>query len=134
MCLMQVVGAQYTGQQVLEQVLDLWCVLTICWPPTQHRVLTRVFKVHHSSSCRCCSSCCCTTCAGDVWHVSVQGLPGSGVCYALRVSGEGGWSTGYRWDSSRLLLDPRAPLVAGRSSWGKREALEDFQQTVSEGG
>jgi hypothetical protein len=68
--------------------------------------------------------------AGDVWHVAVQGLPGSGVCYALRVHGDGGWDTGYRWDASRLLLDPRAPLVAGRSSWGKREELEDFQQNV----
>lgn len=70
-------------------------------------------------------------CAGDVWHVAVQGLPGSGVCYTLRVSGHGGWDTGYRWDKSRLLLDPRAPLVAGRSTWGNREDLEHFEQNVS---
>jgi hypothetical protein len=71
---------------------------------------------------------CC--CAGDVWHVAVQGLPGSGVCYAVRVSGNGGWDTGYRWDKSRLLLDPRAPLVAGRKAWGKRDDFEEFQQEV----
>jgi isoamylase len=70
--------------------------------------------------------------AGDVWHVAVQGLPGSGVCYAVRVSGNGGWDTGYRWDKSRLLLDPRAPLVAGRKAWGKRDDFEEFQTNVSE--
>jgi hypothetical protein len=68
--------------------------------------------------------------AGDVWHVAVQGLPGNGVCYAVRVSGKGGWDTGYRWDKSRLLLDPRAPLVAGRKAWGKRDDFEEFQADV----
>eukprot|EP00879_Flechtneria_rotunda_P016955 GHRR01017751.1.p1 GENE.GHRR01017751.1~~GHRR01017751.1.p1 ORF type:complete len:654 (+),score=196.97 GHRR01017751.1:803-2764(+) len=65
--------------------------------------------------------------SGDVWHVAIEGLPGSGVYYALRVSGNGGWETGYRWDSSRLLLDPRAPLVAGRRAWAVRDELEEFQ-------
>eukprot|EP00879_Flechtneria_rotunda_P024379 GHRR01025839.1.p1 GENE.GHRR01025839.1~~GHRR01025839.1.p1 ORF type:complete len:174 (+),score=41.95 GHRR01025839.1:232-753(+) len=68
---------------------------------------------------------------GDVWHVAIEGLPGSGVYYALRVSGNGGWETGYRWDSSRLLLDPRAPLVAGRRAWAVRDELEEFQTDVS---
>lgn len=71
-------------------------------------------------------------CVGDVWHVTVKGLPGSGVCYAVRVSGNGGWDTGYRWDKSRLLLDPRAPLVAGRKAWGKRDDFEEFQQEVGD--
>eukprot|EP00878_Enallax_costatus_P007157 GHUV01007501.1.p1 GENE.GHUV01007501.1~~GHUV01007501.1.p1 ORF type:complete len:653 (+),score=139.42 GHUV01007501.1:404-2362(+) len=65
--------------------------------------------------------------SGDVWHVAVDGLPSSSICYALRVSGNGGWETGYRWDKSRLLLDPRAPLVAGRKTWGTREPQEEFQ-------
>lgn len=65
-----------------------------------------------------------------MWHLAVQGLPGSGVCYALRVSGNGGWDTGYRWDKSRLLLDPRAPLVAGRKAWARRDDFEEFQQNV----
>ncbi|KAF6261424.1 glycoside hydrolase superfamily [Scenedesmus sp. NREL 46B-D3] len=68
--------------------------------------------------------------SGDVWHVAVEGLPSSNVYYALRVSGDGGWETGYRWDKTRLLLDPRAPLVAGRRNWGQREEREEFQTTV----
>jgi hypothetical protein len=35
-----------------------------------------------------------------------------------------------RWDKSRLLLDPRAPLVAGRRNWGQREDREEFQTNV----
>lgn len=69
--------------------------------------------------------------AGDVWHVALEGLPGSGVRYALRVSGDGGWEGGYRWDRTRLLLDPRAPLVAGRDVWGQRQDVEEFQLDVS---
>uniref|UniRef100_A0A383WPZ9 isoamylase n=1 Tax=Tetradesmus obliquus TaxID=3088 RepID=A0A383WPZ9_TETOB len=65
--------------------------------------------------------------SGDVWHVAVEGLPSSNVYYALRVSGNGGWETGYRWDKSRLLLDPRAPLVAGRRNWAQREEREEFK-------
>lgn len=53
------------------------------------------------------------------------------MCYALRVGGNGGWETGYRWDKSRLLLDPRAPFVAGRTTWGQREAVEEFELNVS---
>ncbi|GBF96584.1 isoamylase-type starch debranching enzyme [Raphidocelis subcapitata] len=63
---------------------------------------------------------------GDVWHVALEGLPGSGVLYGFRVKGEGGWETGYRWDAKRVLLDPRAPLVAGRERWCQRDALESF--------
>ncbi|KIZ03733.1 glycogen operon protein GlgX [Monoraphidium neglectum] len=64
---------------------------------------------------------------GDVWHVALEGLPGSGVLYGYRVLGQGGWDTGYRWDSKSILLDPRAPLVAGRDKWGVREPLERFE-------
>ncbi|KAF8065538.1 ISA3 [Scenedesmus sp. PABB004] len=64
---------------------------------------------------------------GDVWHVAVEGLPSSGVWYALRVAGKGGWDSGYRWDSKRLLLDPRAPLVAGRDTWATRDEREWFE-------
>ena len=31
-----------------------------------------------------------------VWHVLVNGLPKSGVQYAYKVKGEGGWETGAR--------------------------------------
>lgn len=33
---------------------------------------------------------------GHVWHVLVEGLPLSGVLYAYKVQGEGGWETGGR--------------------------------------
>jgi isoamylase len=59
--------------------------------------------------------------SGDVWHVSVNGLATSEVCYGYRVQGNGGWETGFRWDGSRILLDPYAPLVSGRRSFGVRD-------------
>lgn len=34
--------------------------------------------------------------SGDVWHVALEGLPGIGICYGYRVSGKGGWDTGFR--------------------------------------
>ena len=33
---------------------------------------------------------------GHVWHVLVEGLPLSGVLYAYKIQGEGGWETGGR--------------------------------------
>lgn len=33
---------------------------------------------------------------GHVWHVLAEGLPLSGVLYAYKVQGEGGWETGSR--------------------------------------
>jgi pullulanase/glycogen debranching enzyme len=69
-----------------------------------------------------------------VWHLSLEGLPGSGVLYGYRVSGRGGWDTGYRWDNQRVLLDPHAPLVEGRRAWAQREEIEQFQLDVSGGG
>ena len=62
---------------------------------------------------------------GDVWHVYVSGLA-SGTRYGVRAFGEGGWDTGNRWDSSRILLDPYAPLVSGRRVFGKRDIEENF--------
>ncbi|GAX83904.1 hypothetical protein CEUSTIGMA_g11328.t1 [Chlamydomonas eustigma] len=67
---------------------------------------------------------------GDVWHVQVEGLPGIDICYGYRVSGSGGWETGLRWDSSRVLLDPYAPLVSGRRFFGKRDSIENFQNQI----
>lgn len=65
---------------------------------------------------------------GDVWHVALEGLPWSKVAYAYKVAGSGGWETGQRWDPSRPLLDPYAPLVSGRRVFGKRDAIEQFKQ------
>lgn len=36
-----------------------------------------------------------------------------------------------RWDAKRVLLDPRAPLVAGRQRWCQRDAMENFTPDVS---
>ncbi|ONM55617.1 isoamylase-type starch debranching enzyme3 [Zea mays] len=51
---------------------------------------------------------------GDIWHVSVEGLPASGVLYGYRINGPQGWQQGHRFDDSVILLDPYAKLVYGR--------------------
>lgn len=56
--------------------------------------------------------------SGDVWHGALRGLARSGVRYAFQVAGDGGWESGSRWTPEAYLLDPYAPLVAGRSSFG----------------
>jgi hypothetical protein len=79
--------------------------------------------------------CCCAAAAaaaGEVWHVAVEGLPSSNVYYALRVSGNGGWETGYRCgrlisqssvvccgavDDLKLILRLRTLLTHGRQMW-----------------
>lgn len=55
---------------------------------------------------------------GDIWHVSVEGLPTSGVLYGYRVNGPQGWEQGHRFDSNIVLLDPYAKLVSGRNYFG----------------
>jgi hypothetical protein len=49
----------------------------------------------HTAHCRSAAAAAAVP-AGEVWHVAVEGLPSSNVYYALRVSGNGGWETGYR--------------------------------------
>ena len=46
------------------------------------------------------------------------------------MSGDGGWETPFRWDSSRVLLDPYAPYVAGRARFGVRDEFEKFEPVV----
>ncbi|KAL5201712.1 hypothetical protein ABZP36_036066 [Zizania latifolia] len=58
---------------------------------------------------------------GDIWHVSVEGLPAAGVLYGYRVDGPQGWDQGHRFDSSTVLLDPYAKLVSGRKYFGVAE-------------
>jgi hypothetical protein len=65
-----------------------------------------------------------------VWTAFVPGLPSSGVLYGVRVKGRGGWDTPFRWDASRVLLDPWAPLVVGRGRFGVRDAFESFAPGV----
>ncbi|KAF5827337.1 glycoside hydrolase superfamily [Dunaliella salina] len=68
---------------------------------------------------------------GDVWHAALENLPLSGICYGYKVSGEGGWETGLRWDPSRVL-DPYAPFVSGRREFAKRDEIEQFKPNVGE--
>jgi len=65
-----------------------------------------------------------------VWHAFVSGLAHSGVLYAFKVAGEGGWDTPFRWDASRPLLDPYAKYVVGRAKFGQRDDFEQFQTMV----
>lgn len=67
---------------------------------------------------------------GDVFHVEAVGCPRVNVLYGVRVSGEGGWETGHRWDDKRVVLDPYAPLVAGRKKFGVRDDFEQFKPKV----
>ncbi|CAG9464293.1 unnamed protein product [Pedinophyceae sp. YPF-701] len=66
----------------------------------------------------------------DVWHIEVQGLADSGVAYAFRVYGDGGWETVFRWDPKTPVLDPYAPLVWSRAEFGKRDKREAFKEGV----
>jgi len=52
------------------------------------------------------------------------------VLYGWRVDGEGGWEAGHRWDASKVMLDPYAPLVAGRARFGVRDDFEQFKEKV----
>jgi len=64
---------------------------------------------------------------GEVFHIELVNLPGAAVLYGVRVSGDGGWERGCRWDDSRVLLDPYAPLVQGRRLFGIRDSVENFR-------
>jgi hypothetical protein len=65
-----------------------------------------------------------------IWHVEAKGCPHDGVLYGVRVSGEGGWETGHRWDHDKVLLDPYSPLVSGRRVFGVRDKVEQFKELV----
>ena len=64
------------------------------------------------------------------WASFIPNLPRTSVLYGYRVSGDGDWSTPFRWDDSRILLDPWAPLVVGRAKFGVRDAFEKFQPGI----
>ncbi len=65
-----------------------------------------------------------------MWHIALEGLPASGVCYGYKVNGDGGYETGLRWHPNRVLIDPYAPLMSGRRHFGKREPIEHFKAMV----
>lgn len=60
-----------------------------------------------------------------MWHIALEGLPGSNVCYGFKVDGDGGWETGEmyvecaqhrltRADSIATHLPPTEVLSAGQ--------------------
>ncbi|KAL2339948.1 hypothetical protein Fmac_007888 [Flemingia macrophylla] len=55
---------------------------------------------------------------GDIWHICIEDLPRSNVLYGYHIDGPRDWSKGHRFDSSILLVDPYAKLVAGRRYFG----------------
>ena len=67
-----------------------------------------------------------------IWHGFVPNLAKKRVLYGIIVSGDGGWETPFRWDNSRVLLDPYAPYVAGRAKFGVRDEFEKFEPVVSD--
>ncbi|OQX28863.1 MAG: glycogen debranching enzyme GlgX [Spirochaeta sp. LUC14_002_19_P3] len=53
---------------------------------------------------------------GDCWHVFVEGLK-EGQAYLYQLDGPNKPTEGYRFNSSRMLLDPYAKSVAGKKPW-----------------
>ena len=66
----------------------------------------------------------------DNWHVEVKNLPKSGILYGYRVTGDGGWESGNRWEKNRIFLDPYAPLVSAREKFAVRDNREAFEHKV----
>ncbi len=57
----------------------------------------------------------------------------AGVLYGYKVTGHGGWETGHRWEPNKILADPYAPLLKGRSRWGQRDDFESFTRVRKSG-
>ena len=51
---------------------------------------------------------------GDHWHIRVQNLP-TAFCYGFRVDGPKG--SEYRFDPTRLLIDPCATVLSNGGTW-----------------
>lgn len=62
--------------------------------------------------------------------MEVTNCPRTEILYGVRVYGDGGWDVGHRWDPTRVLLDPYAPLVSGRRVFGERDSNEQFKLEV----
>ncbi len=58
---------------------------------------------------------------GDVFTMLVFGLNIETVEYGYRFEGPWDPERGYRFDASRIVLDPYAKSISGRSVWGRRE-------------
>lgn len=54
---------------------------------------------------------------GDVWHIFVENIS-DGLHYAYNVDGPFDEKKGYRFDRSKLLIDPYARAISNESKWG----------------
>ncbi|CAL1390291.1 unnamed protein product [Linum trigynum] len=67
---------------------------------------------------------------GDIWHICIEGLPRSNVCYGYLVDGPRDWYEGHRFDNAKVLIDPYAKLVEGRRYFGDvSQKLSNFWGT-----
>lgn len=64
---------------------------------------------------------------GNVYTIMVFGLDIDTTEYGYRFEGENDPGKGLLFDSSKVLLDPYAKSVSGRSVWGKRSRFKNFQ-------
>ncbi len=58
---------------------------------------------------------------GDVHTLTVFEIDSEAYDYGLRMDGPFAPEEGHRFDRSRVLLDPAARVVVGRSAWGQRD-------------
>ncbi len=56
---------------------------------------------------------------GDIWHIFVEGI-GPDQLYLYRVDGPYEPQKGHRFDAERLLIDPYAKALAGKSGYAAR--------------
>lgn len=57
---------------------------------------------------------------GSVFSVMIFDLDWENIEYGYRFDGPTDWSQGYRFDKTKIVLDPYAKLVSGRDVWHKR--------------
>ena len=58
---------------------------------------------------------------GDVYHMLVSGVDAHEIEYGFRFDGPNTPVKGHRFDPSKILMDPYAREVTGRSCWRKQE-------------
>ncbi|MEW6753395.1 MAG: glycogen debranching protein GlgX [Candidatus Latescibacterota bacterium] len=65
---------------------------------------------------------------GNVFAMVVFGLDYENVEYGYRMDGPYDAAAGHRFDSSKVLLDPYAKLIAGRDVWGQEPDWDGVYQ------
>ncbi len=65
---------------------------------------------------------------GNVWSIIVYGLDYETLEYGYCFDGPYDPEQGYRFDKSKILLDPYAKLVSGREVWGREPDAQNLFQ------